>query len=674
MLLLLSIACKPGGSYELDGGAVLEVDNSGGFELVVDGQETFALAAPPELRSFEDQVEMSLGIWKFERADETSIQLSRLSGVEEIEGGWALIYTDQDETVEARLSVRGGPESTRFELVPDTASSSLAVAARCDETGSFHGFGEQYHQTDQRGEAFPLWVSEQGIGRDGSAWQLTGDAHTTYFPMPWYLDARGFGVLLDTDYRVQVDLCSSDPDRAWLEAVGDSQLDWMVFHGPSPKEVLTQLGDEIGRPSGPPDWAYGTWMCMQGGEAAVRERLEAIEEAGIPATTLWVQDWTGRRQNPGGGYGVQYRWEADEEELYPGIAAFFEELHQRGYKVVGYVNPFVDPSLQHWDEMEEGGMLPLHPETGETYTFFGPRGDMTTADLSNPDTQEYIREHLRVAVDEVGLDGWMADFAEWLPHDAVLAEGDAASVHNVYPELWQSLTRDVMEELRPDGDWLMYGRSGWTGVHSQSQVHWVGDQEADWSDTDGLPTVVPAMLNLGLSGQPFVTHDIAGFSGGPSDKELYLRWTELGALSPYMRTHDGNERDENHRWDSDEETTAHFTRMALLHEALGPELIELAAEAEQTGAPIVRHLMLEHPEDLETWGLSDQYLLGSELLVAPVTVQGATSREVYLPEGRWFHVWTGEEHQGPAWITAQAPLGEPPLFSRGTDRNDLRSL
>ena len=182
------------------------------------------------------------------------------------------------------------------------------------------------------------------------------------------------------------------------------------------------------------------------------------------------------------------------------------------------------------------------------------------------------------------------------------------------------------------------------------------------------------MITLGLSGQPFATHDIAGFSGGPSTKELYLRWTELGAFSPFMRTHDGNEREENHRWDVEEYTTEHFSRMSRIHTALAPERQQWAAEGESTGVPMVRHLLLEFPDDRETWQIHDQYLLGPNLLVAPVLEQGSVERTLYLPEGDWVHVWSGETSTGPQWITASAPFGEPPVFSRGEDRPDLRAI
>lgn len=684
MLVMLLLACAEDpakavptydGTYSLGGGAALTVSADGRLVLEVDGDETFATAAPVASRTVDETTEMALGMWQHTRdSAETVLYDGVLDAVPD--GSGVVLTLGSEDGPTAALSVAQVGDRVAFELSVDAEADALVVPVRCDADGSFHGWGAQYHSTDQRGERFRLFVSEQGIGRDPEGlWSLDGNTHTSYFPMPWYVDGRGFGVLFDTDHRTNVDLCDSDVNIAEVEVMAGESLRWSVMVGPTVPDVIRQLGDHIGRPKAPPSWAYGTWMCMQGGEARVREQLQTIETAGIPATVLWVQDWSGRRENVGGGYGVQYRWVADEAELYPDIAAFFAELKGRGYRVVGYMNPFVDPVLDHWDDMEAGGMLPLHPETGEVYTFLGPRGNMTTADLRSEAGRAYIKAHLSAAVSEVGLDGWMADFAEWLPTDAVLADGsDARAAHNTYPEEWQRLTREVMDELRPDGDWLMFARSGWTGVHEVAMIHWMGDQEADFLPTDGLPTVVPAMLNMGLSGQPFVTHDIAGFSGGPSTEELYKRWTELGAFTPYMRTHDGNERDENWRWDSDEDTLAFFGRFARIHQALQPELEALAAEAATTGMPIVRHLMLEYPGDAETWDISDQYLLGPDLLVAPITEEGSTRRDVYLPEGDWFNVWTGQESEGPGWVAVSSPIGQPPVFSRGSDRTDLRFI
>lgn len=673
MLPLVLLGCS--GPFDVpagDANVLWHVDGS--FSLEVEGRELFATAGPLEGRDFEETVESGFAIWSFEREGFTSAPYVDVVARDRGNGVLAL---EAPNARTADLVIENLPDATRFTLTPDQPHTSLAVPIRCDASGGFQGFGSQTNGIDQRGEAFDLFVSEQGIGRTGEPFFFTGDAHTSYFPMPWYVDPRGFGVLFHTDHRTHVDLCSTDEDVAWIEPVSGEPLSFTVFHGPTVPDVLRQLGDTIGRPVRPPDWAFtGAWMMIQGGPDALEQQLSAIETAGIPTTAIWLQDWTGARENFGGGYGVEYRWNPDDgpDGLYPDLASTIADLHTRGYRVLGYVNPFVDPVLEHWDEMEAQGLLPLDPDTDDVCTFIGPRSRMTTADLSNPATQAYIKDHLRAAVLETGLDGWMADFSEWLPIECRIAEGDARAFHNRYPEAWQRLTREVMDELRPDGDWVMFARAGWTGVHSVAQIHWVGDQEADFEPEDGLPTVVPMMLNLGLSGQPFVTHDVAGFSGGPSTPELYRRWTELGAFTPILRTHDGNNRANNHRWDTDAETTAFFTRFARIHEALAPEWLALADEAATTGMPILRALQLHYPNDPEVRTIHDQFLVGPDLLVAPVLHEGQTERRLYLPEGAWFDVWTGDEHTGPGWIDHPAPVGQPPVFSREADRADLRAL
>jgi alpha-glucosidase len=649
--------------------------DDGRFELSRDGRVLLSTSGPIEGRDFDEEIETGFGIWRFGRGEVTAHPYDQRVSVER-SAGQVLLEAPSART--ADVVVEDVPGGTRFTFTPDAPHTSLALPVACTPGGTFHGFGAQMHVTDHRGEPpWDLFVMEQGIGRyEDGLFFLTGDRHTSYFPMPWTLDASGRGLLFHTDHLTRVDLCSTDANTAFFEPVGDRELSFTVFDGPTVPDVLNQLGATVGRPVRPPDWAFtGAWMMSQGGPDTLYQQLDAIEAADIPTSAIWIQDWTGQRTNIGGGFGVQYRWEAEDGPggQYPDLAADIAAVKARGYRVLGYMNPFVDRDLQHWDEMAAQGMLPTNDD-GSVCTFVGPRGQMTTADLSNPATQAYIKERMRIAVEEIGLDGWMADFAEWLPLDCQIFDGEARAFHNRYPEAWQRLTREVMDELRPDGDWVMFARSGWTGVHDVAQIHWVGDQEADWEDTDGLPTVVPAMLNLGLSGQPYVTHDIAGFSGGPSTPELYRRWTELGAFTPIFRTHDGNERDRNHRWDSDPETTAFFSRMARIHAALGPELLALADEAAETSMPMVRHLMLHYPDDVEARRISDQFLLGPDLLVAPVTTEGATSRSVYLPEGTWYDVWTGEATNGPGRIEYAAPLGRPPVFSRGADRTDLRAI
>jgi len=662
-----------------DGTEVL-VDDDGGVTLRAGERTFFATASGvgPIARRFTTVPTGGLGIWEFGRTDEEAFSAETFVGATQDGDDVHIDFASADGEVQARLTfaTRTAGEATTMTLsvVGVDAASSLAMPFACEDDATFYGFGEQYNATDQRGEAFSLWASEQGIGRDPKLAKLpvNGDAHTTYFPMPWFLDARGFGVLVQTERRVEVDLCSSDPAVAWMEVLGDTTVETLIFHGPEPLDVIEQLGAEVGRPPQAPDWAFRPWIGAQGGRDAILAEADALDAASIPYAALWVQDWTGLRPNLEG-FGVEYRWLADEE-LYPDLGGMIAELAGRDVRFLAYVNPFVDPNLQHWDEMVADGLL-ITDAKGEPYQHFAPNGTSSHPDLTQEAAREYVREHLRAMVTEYGIDGWMADFGEWIPVDTIVADATDASVyHTRFPQLWQQLSRDVMDELRPDGDWVVFARSGWTGVQGTTMVHWVGDQEATWSPHDGLPTVIPAMLNLGLSGVPVVTHDIAGFSGGPSTKELFMRWTELGAFTPIMRTHEGNLSDENWSWESDAETTAHFRRFAEVHDLLAPELAELSSLASGASVPMVQHLMLQFPADIGSRTVDDQFLLGPTLLVAPVVEMGVTARNVYLPPGTWFHVWTGDEYGGGRSVEVDAPIGSPPVFSLGVDRPDLRAV
>lgn len=660
----------------------------GAVEVVVDGRTLFAVAATgPVARNFNERA-TGIGVVEFVRSSETTDRLA-VKSISNDGASASVEYESREGTRQATLTAFPiDAESSEFRLeVRGPAADSIAVGIRCDPDGTFHGFGEQYNATNQRGEVFPLLVNEQGNGRDGSLGVSVGDEHTTYFPMPYYVDARGFGVLFDTARRVDVDLCASDEGIAWFEVISGAPIQWRVFHGPTPLDVIRQLGELVGRPSQPPPWAYRLWMAGQGGRDNVLAEVEGIEAAGVPASAMWVQDWGGIRLNPDGGFGVQYVWNADET-LYPSFASMVSNLHGKGYKFLAYVNPFiVDPdSVAEEDSparfedrfraMEDNGLL-LRNSSGNTFLDVAvpniPQVD-AHPDFSSPETGLFISDLLEEVLLAYDVDGWMADFGEWVPVTSVPQDGsDPVERRNTFPVDWQRANRNALEAVRGD-DWVMFARSGFTGVQDVAQIHWVGDQETNWGPLDGLPTVVPAMLNLGLAGQPFVTHDIAGFArgDGPSTKELFQRWTELGAFTPIMRTHDGANKLENWRWNSDEETTAHFRKFAFVHCALADDFMALADEAELTGAPILRHMMLNFPNDSDTWDISDQFMIGDSLLVAPVVEQGATTRSVYFPAGTWYNVWTGDSVEGRQRVTVDAPIGSPAVYSLGEDRDDIR--
>lgn len=659
-------------THTLPNGTVLDVAADGAIAVSRDGRPLASIASGgPFARRFDTRITSVFGSYDFARRNEQAFAADRYVGAHEAGELVVLAFEGEDGT-SARLIVDGSETArtvVRLEVehADGEGSDAIGLPFRCDEDATFLGFGAQYDGLDHRGESFDLVVEEQGIGRSGAA-----SRHQTYFPMPYWLDLRGFGVLVDTSARTLVDLCDSDPGRAEVEVEDDAPLEISIFHGPEPMQVIEQLSSVVGRPARPPAWAFSLWVGVQGGRDAVLAEEAALRDADVPFSALWAQDWTGQREIGPGRFGVRYRWTADEER-YPDLAGMIDELHGRDVRFLGYANPFVVDDLEHYAEMDAAGLLLRDPMGESTYDFPIIELSGSMPDFTRAATYDYVEGFLTTMTRDLGMDGWMADFGEWMPFDATLADGrDASLVHNLYPTLWHRASREVMDRERPDGDWVVFTRSGWAREHGVAQVVWIGDQEATYSSTDGLPTVIPALLSLGLSGLPFVTHDVAGFSGGPSTKALWMRWAELGALTPIFRTHEGLLRTENWDWNSDAETIAHTRRMSHLHEALAADFARLADDAEMRSAPMMRPLCLVFPDDPGSRGIADEFLLGDTLLAAPVITEGATSRDVYLPPGTWFDVWTGTSIEGGRTVAVEAPMGSPPLFALGADRSDLR--
>lgn len=687
-LLLLAGCTADDVRVQLPEGATVTAAPNGSVSIRVGNRRVLDLVTTSiQAHSYDTTIQQSVGFYEFLRSNESMVAFDRV----------VARRTDAD-ALEVDLAGEGGALATvrvddgpvadsshvRITLTGVSNHDSTKLALRCDAAASFLGFGEQYDALDQRGHAFPLWSQEQGIGRRGNLWLVEGDAHTTYTPMPYFVDARGFGFVVATDARVLVDLCATDPTRATFEVEDSAPIDLYVLHGPTVRDVVRELGDIYGRPHAIPDWALGPWIGIQGGQQAVVDEAAALDANGVPYTALWAQDWVGRRSFTTDQIGVKYHWNVDAT-LYPDLAGLITSLHAHvpPIRFLGYANPWVVQPLEHYAPMDAAGLL-VHDTSGVTYTFIAPSLETSSLpDLWNPDARTYVSGFLTNMVSTLGMDGWMCDFGEALPTDAVMFDGTPGMLaHNRYPVRWHDLHRQVLEAARPNGDFALFARSGWLGVQGTAQILWVGDQEADFGDTDGLPTVIPAMLNLGLSGVPFTTHDIAGFSGGPSTPELYARWTELGAFTLIMRTHEGLKRDLNWNWNGGPSATpqevadsiAHFRRFARIHEALVPTFAALVDEAATTSMPPLRALVLEYPNDRETLGVTDEFLIGTDLLVAPVVHEGVTERDVYIPAGTWFHVFTGTPYEGPAHVTVAAPIGTPPVFSRGADRTDLRAI
>jgi alpha-D-xyloside xylohydrolase/alpha-glucosidase len=546
----------------------------------------------------------------------------------------------------------------------------------CGKDDHFAGFGAQSLDVDHRGFTVPTWVEEQGIGKSvddtyGGTWPVEGNRHSSQVPIPQYLSSRGYILTTETDRRSIFALCSESPADGSAPAAARVELDIParihVFDGPTPAAAIERATATFGRPRMPPRLAFAPWLDAIYGDANVRAVAKALRAAKVPGSVIWTEDWRGGDEAADGSYSLKEEWDVDPT-LYPDMKGLSGELHGEGFDFFVYFNPFVYQDSKAWTETAPNGWL-VKQTDGTPYTFFGAKfTDTGLIDLDNPAGRAWAVGKMRAAI-ALGADGWMNDFAEWLPTDGVTAAGPSLDRHNVYPVLWQQTAREAIDGVGDGQERLFFGRSGWFGTPALADVIWAGDQRTDFEPDDGMPTVLPIGIGLGVVGISTYGHDIAGYQSATnptSTKELFFRWTELGAWSPVMRTHHGTRPKTEWSWSKDAETTEHFRRYAALHIALVPYLEGLARVAADTGLPMWRGLMLGAAADAAAWGIKDEVMLGDGILLAPVMTAGATARPVYLPAGRWYP-WGGGAaavvESGGAMISAPAPMAEMPVFA-----------
>ena len=551
------------------------------------------------------------------------------------------------------------------------ATNRFVQSFTCRDGEKFFGLGALVHGTQHRGEVVPAWTSEQGIGKlrrktQSDGFPVKGDIHDSYLPVPFVLSSRGYGVLVQNSHRSLFHLCAGTSKR-WAVEAWTGKLGYLLVDGPRLTEVLERLTAITGRPRLLPKWAMAPWIDIIHGQQKVLDGAKKLRKEKIPSSAIWTEDWIGGGSKSGG-YHLNYQWSADTK-LYPDLKKLASQLHSMGFRFLGYFNPFLEEGFDNYQEALARGYT-IKDDKGKVVTFSGVFFQKTTLpDLSDPRVLAWLQSYLKKASD-LGFDGWMADYAEWLPVNAKLSDGRSGhEAHNLYPLMWQKAHRKLLDSVHKDGDYVFFVRSGWAGTGGLAPVVWAGDQQTEFSGLDGMESVIPICVNLGMSGIPIATHDIGGYSTvfiKPRGKELFYRWTELAAFSPVMRTHHGASAGENWQWDQDAATLAFFAKYARLHVALFPYRYTLAREASEKGLPMMRHLALHWlVKDPSVADIKDQFLLGPSLLVAPVQADQARQRKVYLPgaNSSWYHYFSGKKYAGGKTHTVAVELEQIPVFA-----------
>lgn len=544
------------------------------------------------------------------------------------------------------------------------------------------GGGEQLSYFNMAGRRFPMWTSEPGVGRDKSTMMTFqcdrdgrsgGDYWNTNYPQPTYVSSRRYALHIDTTAYSCFDF--RDPGVHEIE-VWEIPTRIDLYAADRFAGLVTQLSTRFGRQPKLPAWAYeGAILGLKQGEESF-SRMEAMIAAGAVVTGLWCEDWVGLRVTSFGKR-LFWDWKANEAR-YPDLQGRISALGDRGIRFLGYVNPYlaVDGSL--YSEAIAAGYLALRLDADEPYIVDFGEFDCGIVDLTNPSAADWFADRVigREMLD-YGLSGWMADFGEYLPTDVRLYDGtDGMLAHNAWPTIWAEVNARAIASRGRTGDALFFMRAGYTGVGRHCPLLWAGDQCVDFSRHDGIGTVVRAALSSGMIGNAYHHSDLGGYTslyGNVRTPELLMRWSELCAFSPVMRSHEGNRPDENLQLDGDVTVLNHFVAMTRVHAALAPYVATLCDEAAATGLPVQRPLLLDWEDDPNCWGVETQYGYGRDLVVAPVIEPGADRWIAYLPAGAtWIHVWSGERFEGGRSVDVAAPIGQPPVFWRaGSDHAAL---
>ncbi len=621
-------------------------------------------------------IKMRYGSYHFEEKPTEWRAVAKLTKVSKAKDGMSFELLAADGSLLGAGKLSGLPGGgVALDVEGPATANRASIALPCAEAEHFLGLGGQSYDVDHRGWTVPLWVAEDGLGKKADDvhtgdWQLIGRRHSTHTPIPLTLSSRNYALLLDTPAFARFALCSEQQDAVRLEAF-EGRLKVRVFHAPTPLQVLQQTSAAVGRPRMPPNWTFGLWVDAMHGSENVRRIATALRAAGVAVTALWSEDWRGGKAH-GDGYTLDEDWTLDTD-LYPDATQLVTDLRANGMVWLTYNNTFLSESSNVYAKTLQEGLC-IHREktdgTLEPYLFDGVKFEKSSLlDLRNPAALAFAKTTYEQSL-QLGAVGWMADFCEWLPPDAVLHDGaDPLLAHNLYPVEFQQLHRslfDAWEKAKastaPAGtpsQLQVFVRAAWLGSQSLVTVVWAGDQQTDFSLGDGYPSVIPMGIGLGIAGFPFFAHDIGGYMSTftePTTKELWYRWVTLGAMTPVMRTHHGRAAYANWNWEKDAETTAHFARWSRLHMQLFPYLHALAAAAVQTGAPMLRPLSLHWPTFEPGWSATDLWLLGDRVVVAPVIEKGKTMRALTLPAGRWYGLLDGDVHNSDGKTPLQLTL------------------
>jgi alpha-glucosidase len=553
-----------------------------------------------------------------------------------------------------------------------TLNDAFTVRRRCRQEDAVYGLGEKSGRLNRKGRDFTLWNTDV-LNPDRTAEFTAGrskddprsDRKSTEFD-PYYVSIPFFyhqtypagwmaASFVDNGYRGVYDF--SDPEEYSIHFAGGQYTEY-IFAGPDMPDILSRYTWLTGRTAPPPLWALGYHQCrwFDYTQGAVEEIARRHRDEQIPCDALWLDiEYMD-------GYRV-FTWNA---EAFPDVEGMLERLSSIGYRVVTIIDPGIKYAPGFWvfDEARERDVL-CRTEGGDVYIGQVWPGNTVFPDFVSDEARTWWGE-LNAAHVRSGLAGIWNDMNEpatgAIAPDAMRFGGGRyshARYHNQYALLMAMGTTAGLLDAMPDLRTFVLSRAGFAGIQRYA-ANWMGDNLSRW---DHLWVSMPMAMGLGVSGQAFVGADIGGFHGS-SNAELFLRWMQYGALTPFCRNHSEIGNVDQYAWAFGDPVRDLARQAIRLRYRLLPYLYATFLRAAETGAPVQRPLVFDHQYDPTVRDIDDEYLLGPDLLVAPVVEAGVTARHVYLPEGGWYDWHTGEAVGGRRFMLTATPMDRIPIYAR----------
>ena len=582
--------------------------------------------------------------WKVTETENTIVYAGNYGTVQINKNPWRVVLKDKTGRILSQTVTLRDADSTQVKYTPfsfikrgsDNARRINPVFTLTADEMIF-GCGESATGLNKVGQKVNLFVTDpQGPETD-----------QMYKPIPFFMSNRGYGMFMHTSAPVTCDFGATYIGLNKM-FMGDENLDLFVFFG-EPKDILDEYTDLVGKPGMPPLWSFGTWMSRityfsekEGYDVAANIRKNKYPCDVIHFDTGWFDvDWQ-----------CDYKF---SENRFQNPQQMLKDLKSQGFHVCLWQLPYFTPKNRYFPELIKKDMY-VKNGNGEL-----PYEDVVL-DFSNPETVNWYQNKLAGLLN-IGVSAIKVDFGEAAPLNGIYASGKSGWYeHNLYPVRYDMAVSEITRKLHNEN--IMWARAAWAGSQ-RYPLHWGGDAA---TTNTGMLGTLRAGLSFGLSGFSFWSHDMGGFVKS-TPEDLYCRWLPFGFLTSHTRAH-GAPPTEPWLYDSKRVQDV-FRKSAEMKYRLMPYVYAQAKECTEKGLPMLRALFVEFPDDPGAWKVDDEYLFGSQILVAPLLESGITGRTVYLPEGKWIDYQTEKVYEG-GWHKIEA--GSLPIIMLVRDGSVLPHL